>query len=163
MFTDCEEDNKIKVEVKKDLEDITEQADKVTVGKSGSTRNVKFLEEAEAGSYTITAFYDSQQLAQQPVTIAEKIIPVTVEINEVEANKEYNVVYSGTVEEQKIKIEVTKDSEDITSSSDVVTIGESGTTRNVKLTETAEAGTYKIIAKYDNEEKKTQEFTKEGE
>ena len=86
--------------------------------------------------------------------------PVTVEINEVEANKEYNVVYSGdSVEEQKIKIEVTKDSEDITSSSDVVTIGESGTTRNVKLTETAESGTYKIIAKYDNEEKKSQEFT----
>lgn len=76
MFTDCEEDNKIKIEVKKDLEDITEQADKVTVGKSGSTRNVKFLEGAEAGSYTITAFYNSQQLAQQPVTIAEKVEPI---------------------------------------------------------------------------------------
>lgn len=74
VFTDCEEDNKIKIEVKKDLEDITEQADKVTVGKSGSTRNVKFLEAAEAGSYTITAFYDSQQLAQQPVTITEPLI-----------------------------------------------------------------------------------------
>lgn len=143
------EDTKAKVEVTKNGENYST----ATIGDTGKTRNVKLGDYPDEGQYKIIAKYDDKELATE-----EFSVEVTGEIQQVEENKEYNVVFSDNADPSKIEVKVDQDGTDVSAQAGTVTIGKEGTTRNVKLTDTAKAGTYTITASYDGSQKDTQEF-----
>lgn len=144
------EDTKAKVEVTKNGENYST----ATIGDTGKTRNVKLGDYPEEGQYKIIAKYDDKELDTE-----EFSVEVTAEIQQVQENKEYNVVFSGDdADPEKIEIKVDQDGTDVSAQAGTVTIGKEGTTRNVKLTDTAKAGTYTITASYNGSQKDTQEF-----